>query len=56
VNEKGEPFMLSPEQIEQRRPSPLSLMPENIATQLELREFCDLVAYLLSCRNEQRSQ
>lgn len=56
VDEKGEPFMLSPEQIEQRRPSLLSLMPENIATQLELREFCDLVAYLLSCRNEQRSQ
>ena len=47
ANEKGELFRLKPDEIETRRPSPKSIMPDGLADMLTVQEFRDLVAFLL---------
>ena len=42
----GKVFSLRPAAIESRRPMPNSLMPDNLAKQMTLQEFRDLLAFL----------
>jgi putative heme-binding domain-containing protein len=46
VNRQGEVVTLPKSQVEERRPSPTSIMPENLARTMTRREFRDLIAYL----------
>lgn len=46
VTEKGEQISLKPEQIEQRRQSQKSIMPDGLQELLTLQEFRDLLAFL----------
>lgn len=50
ANAKGEEFSIPKDQIDQQHPSPLSLMPDNVAATLPEQQFHDLLAYLLSQR------
>jgi len=50
ANQKGEEFLLAPDEIEQQIPSTLSLMPDNVTSELTEQEFCDLLAFLLEQR------
>jgi putative heme-binding domain-containing protein len=42
----GKVVTVKPEDVEERRPSPTSLMPEKLVTTMTAQEFRDLVAYL----------
>jgi putative heme-binding domain-containing protein len=46
ADREGHLTVLSPDEIEARRPNGASIMPEGLASQLTLQEFRDLVAYL----------
>jgi putative heme-binding domain-containing protein len=47
ADEKGELFRLKPSEIEARRPSAKSIMPDGLSNSLTLQEFRDLLAFLL---------
>jgi putative heme-binding domain-containing protein len=51
VDAESKLLTLPARDIEQRRTSKVSLMPEGLATQLSLQQFADLVAYLESLRD-----
>jgi putative heme-binding domain-containing protein len=46
----GQIFKIHPRDVEQRKPSPVSIMPDNLATQLTQQELRDLLAFLLGER------
>lgn len=46
VAASGEPFSLEPTEIESLRPSPVSVMPDNLVDALSDTELADLLAYL----------
>lgn len=48
ANDKGELFRLKPAEIESRRPSAKSIMPDGLSNSLTLQEFRDLLAFLLA--------
>jgi len=49
---KGEEFRVPVAEIDERALSPLSLMPEDVATKLTERELHDLLAYLLAQKQQ----
>lgn len=50
ADEQGKEQAIPKAQIEEKTPSPLSLMPERVAADLSPEEFLDLMTYLLSLR------
>jgi len=50
LNEKGEPFKVLANDLEEARPLPTSLMPENLLDAFTDQEVRDLFAYLVSRR------
>ena len=47
IDHQGKEILIDKSQVEQRQPSPLSLMPENLVSDLPRREFVNLIGYLL---------
>jgi putative heme-binding domain-containing protein len=52
VNSEGKELTVTPESIEQQHISPLSIMPDNFSQVLTAQERNDLLAYLLSLRQQ----
>ncbi len=50
ADQEGKELAIPANAIEQRRPSNLSLMPDNVAADLPEKDFIDLVGYLLTQR------
>jgi len=50
VNDKGQEFRLKPADIDERRLTPKSIMPDGLAVQMTAQEFRDLIAYLRELR------
>ena len=46
----GKLIEVKPSEIDERKPQPTSIMPDNVAQTLTTQEFRDLVAFLLSGR------
>ena len=47
IDSQGKELLIDKNQVEQRQPSPLSLMPGNLVSDLPRREFVNLIGYLL---------
>ena len=47
IDPQGKELLIDKNQVEQRQPSPLSLMPGNLVSDLPRREFVNLIGYLL---------
>ena len=50
ADSEGRLIEVKPSDIEERKPQPTSIMPDNVAQTLTLEEFKDLVAFLLSSK------
>ncbi len=52
IDEKGEEVLVPKSEIEEQVAGTLSLMPENVGSSLEQQDLFDLLAYLLTQREE----
>ena len=50
---KAEPIVIKKTDIDEKKLSPISLMPKNLMDKLSAEEILDLVAYVASGGNEQ---
>ncbi|MFO0945564.1 MAG: PVC-type heme-binding CxxCH protein [Planctomycetota bacterium] len=46
INSKGETFVLKREEVQERAPAKLSIMPDNLPSMMTIQEFRDLIAFL----------